>query len=114
MDRDGILSGGARLQEFLDGLPIEAQWLAGHHIVWQTGQQNGPDGVGPDDHTHCSALAAAIALDLDTYLLRPPNHQQLLLSNAQMDWLAGTGTFSVPRDTQGEKRATIRMRMRRG
>jgi hypothetical protein len=65
MNRDGILSGGARLQEFLDGMPIEARWLAGHHIVWQTGQQNGPDDVGPDDHTHCSALAAAIALDLD-------------------------------------------------
>jgi hypothetical protein len=96
MNRDVILSGGARLQEFLDGLPIEAQWLAGHHIVWQTGQQNGPDGVGLDDHTHCSALAAAIALDLDIYILRPPHHSQQLLSNAQMDWLGGAGTFSGP------------------
>jgi hypothetical protein len=105
MNRDVILSGGARLKEFLDGLPIEAQWLAGHHIVWQTGQQNGPDSVGPDDHTHCSALAAAIALDLDIYLLRPPHHSQQLLSNAQMDWLGGTGTFSGPTATDSEWRA---------
>jgi hypothetical protein len=88
--------GGSRLKEFLDRLPIETQWLAGHHIVWQTGQQNRPDNVGQDSHTHCSALAAAIALDLDIYILRPPYHPQQLLSNAQMDWLAAAQAFPGP------------------
>ena len=62
--------------------------MAGHHIVWQTGQQNGPDGAGPDDHTHCSAFVAAVALDLDIDILRPPVHPQELLANAQVTWLA--------------------------
>ena len=95
-EQSPLSSGGDRLKVFLDGLPVEMQWLAGHHIVWQTGQQNGPDNVGPDSHTHCSALVAAIALDLDIYILRPPNHSQQLLSNAQMDWLAEVRTFPGP------------------
>ena len=73
-----LSDGGSRLQQFLDGLPVEANWVAGHHIVWQTGQQNGPDGAGPDDHTHCSAFVAAVALDLDISILRPPAHPQEL------------------------------------
>jgi hypothetical protein len=85
----GLSLGGSRLKEFLDRLPIETNWLAGHRVIWQTGQQNGPDGVGPEDHTHCSALVAAIALDLDIYILRPPNHSQQLLANAQTEWLGG-------------------------
>lgn len=89
-------TGGTRLAEFLAGLPIKKQWTAGHHIVWQTGQQNGPDNAGRDDHTHCSALVAAIALYLDIYILRPPNHQQQLLANAQIDWLTASRTFAGP------------------
>ena len=72
-----LSAGGARLQAFL------------HRVVWQTGQQDGPDGVGPQDHTHCSALVAAIGLGLDIYLLRPPDHSQELLANAQTAWLGG-------------------------
>ncbi len=87
--------GGARLLAFLDGLSVESEWLAGHRIVWQTGQQNGPDGVGPEDHTHCSAFVAAVALYLDIYVLRPPHHSQELLSNAQVEWLEST-TFPGP------------------
>ena len=84
-----LSDGGQRLLAFLDGLPVEARWLAGHRIVWQTGQQDGPDGVGPEDHTHCSAFVAAVALDLDIYVLRPPHHTQELLANAQVEWLGG-------------------------
>ena len=54
-------AGGTRLAQFLTELPIETRWISGHHIVWQTGQQSGPNSVGPDDHTHCSALVAAVA-----------------------------------------------------
>lgn len=85
----GPSAGGARLQAFLDELPVETRWIAGHRVVWQTGQQDGPDGAGPEDHTHCSALTAAIALDLAIYLLRPPHHTQELLANAQVAWLDG-------------------------
>lgn len=53
--------GANRLAGFLDGLHVETRWLKGHHIVWQTGQQNGPNGVGPEGHTHCSAFVAALA-----------------------------------------------------
>jgi len=88
--------GGTRLEEFLAGLPIETRWTSGHHTVWQTGQQNGPNNIGPDDHTHCSALVAAIALYLDIYILRPPNHQQHLLANAQIDWLMATRILPGP------------------
>ncbi len=91
-----LADGGSRLQAFLDGLPVEQNWIAGHHVVWQTGQQNGPDGVGPESHTHCSAFVAAVALDLDIYVLRPPNHAQELLANAQVDWLGAVGDAPGP------------------
>ena len=91
-----LANGGMRLKAFLDGLPVEANWIAGHHIVWQTGQQNGPDGEGVEDHTHCSAFVAAVALYLDIYVLRPPQHPQELLASAQVAWLAGTATFPGP------------------
>ena len=85
-----LTAGGYRLMGFIDSIPIETRWLAGHRIVWQTGQQNGPDGIGPSDHTHCSAFVAALALDLNIYILRPPNHGQELLADAQMAWLGGS------------------------
>jgi hypothetical protein len=89
-------AGGPRLAEFLDSLPIFMRWISGCHVVWQTGQQNAPQGMGPSDHTHCSAFCAAVAQMLDIYLLRPPHHGQELLANAQADWLAGLGNFPGP------------------
>jgi hypothetical protein len=88
--------GGTRLQQYLDRLQVEANWIAGHRIVWETGQQDGPDGVGPEDHTHCSAFVAAAALGLDIYILRPPHHRQELLANAQALWLAGSTAYQGP------------------
>ena len=89
-------AGGPRLSEILDALPVETRWTAGHHIVWQTGQQNAPDRFGLDDHTHCSAFVAAVAQMLGIYVLRPPAHRQDLLANAQADWLAGGPVSSAP------------------
>ena len=94
-----LTSGGIRLKAFLDSLPIETEWIAGHHIVWQTGQQNGPASEGIENHTHCSAFVAAVALYLDIYVLRPPHHPQELLANGQMDWFAGA-SFPGPTATQ--------------
>jgi hypothetical protein len=86
-------AGGARLNEFLDGLPILTRWLPGHRIVWQTGQQSGPKQIPASHHTHCRAFAAAVALYLDIYLLRPPQHGQAKLANAQTFWLSGEESF---------------------
>ena len=82
--------------EFLDALPVTTRWVHHHRVVWQTGQQNAPEGVGPMAHTHCSAFVAAVALMLDMYLLRAPVHSQQGLANAQADWFAGTGGHKGP------------------
>jgi len=55
-----------------------------------------PEQPNPSHHTHCSAFAAAVAMYLDIYLPRPPNHGQTLLANAQTQWLSGEGSFSGP------------------
>lgn len=89
-------AGGPRLADFLDGLPILTRWLAGHPVVWQTGQQDGPDRPNPSHNTHCSAFAAAATMYLDVYLLRPPHHGQTELANAQAKWLSGDKSFPGP------------------
>jgi hypothetical protein len=47
-------------------------------------------------HTHCSAYVAAAAFYLDIYILRPPNHQQLHLANAQVSWPGADGVENGP------------------
>ena len=79
-----ISEGGERLRVFLDGTHVETRWIANYHVVWQTGQRNGPAQGDPAHHTHCSAYVAAAALYLDIYILRPPHHGQLHLANAQV------------------------------
>ena len=91
-----VPAGGPRLAEFLDGLPIVQRWRAGHPVVWQTGQQDGPEQESLAHHTHCSAFAAAVGLWLDVYLLRPPHHGQIQLANAQTSWLDGDTSFGGP------------------
>ena len=84
-----ISEGGERLRVFLDGTHVETRWIANYHVVWQTGQRNGPAQGDPAHHTHCSAYVAAAALYLDIYILRPPHHGQLHLANAQVSWFQG-------------------------
>jgi hypothetical protein len=84
-----IASGGYKLAAVLDGMDVEAHWPAHEHVNWQTGE---PDRRGENEgpgHTHCSAFAAAVAKKLGIYLLRPPQHGQKLLANAQAAWLDG-------------------------
>ncbi len=45
----------------------------------------------PGRHTHCSAFVAAAAEKLGAYILRPPEHSQVLLANAQYEWLGDEG-----------------------
>jgi hypothetical protein len=69
---------------------VESLWLAHEHVNWETGEPDkGADYEGPGNHTHCSAFAAAVAKRLGVYLLRPPEHGQVMLANAQADWLGG-------------------------
>jgi hypothetical protein len=92
-----IAPSGRRLAELLSGMNVESLWLAGYPIEWRTGQIIGPPETTPGGHTHCSAFAAAVADRLGIYILRPPEHGQMWLANAQERWLSGadTGQFSA-------------------
>jgi hypothetical protein len=78
--------------ELIDGLDVEHRWPAGKHVSWESGVPDGRPESGAGKHTHCSAFAAAAAKRLGIYVLRPPDHPQLLLANAQYDWLASDGS----------------------
>lgn len=78
---------GQRLQQFYLGMNVENLWIAGNHINWETGEADKPDAAS-GNHTHCSAFAAAACKRLGVYLLCPPAHGQILLANAQYDWLS--------------------------
>jgi hypothetical protein len=82
---------GLWLAAQLDALSVESKWIAGAHIDWETGLPNGRPETRPGRHTHCSAFVASAAKTLGVYILRPPEHGQVLLANAQNEWLAGAG-----------------------
>src|ERR1700744_5749981 len=79
-----ITAEGDSLAATLDRMNVESLWLSHEHVNWQTGE---PDRGGVDEGeghpTHCSAFAASAAKKLGVYLLRPPEHGQVLLANAQ-------------------------------
>ncbi len=79
---------GLRLGAFYDGMDVEHHWLKGKHIDWRTGD---PD-TGKDGKTHCSRFVASACERLGIEILRPPEHGQKNLANAQFDWLASAGT----------------------
>ena len=82
-----ISAKGHRLEAVLDSMNVESLWLAHEHVNWETGQPDkGPDYDGPGRSTHCSAFAAAVGKKLGVYMLRPPDHGQILLANAQTEW----------------------------
>ena len=78
-----------RLAAVIDRLDVEHRWPAGVHVHWTTGVPDGRAESGSGKHTHCSAFVAAAAKSVGIYILRPPEHPQLLLANAQYDWLTG-------------------------
>jgi hypothetical protein len=84
-----VNAAGRQLAIVLDHMNVEDHWPAHEHVNWETGDPDrGGEYEGPG-HTHCSAFAAAAAKKLGVYLLRPPQHAQKLLANAQVEWLAG-------------------------
>jgi hypothetical protein len=84
---------GAWLAKSLDRLDVEHHWLRGHQrVAWKSGLPlDGEHGkkLTPlaQNESHCSAFAAAVADALGVYLLHPPEHSHVLLSNAQFNWL---------------------------
>jgi hypothetical protein len=86
-----ISEAGKRLAKILDRLEVEKHWSAGVHINWQTGDPDGKPETGTGKHTHCSAFVASAAKQLGVYILRPPEHGQILLANAHNEWLASNG-----------------------
>lgn len=89
-----------KLNVMLDSMQVEERWIAGAHVDWVTGLPDGVPVSGTGRHTHCSAFAASLAMRVGVYLLRPPEHGQELLANAQCEWLATEGRragwLSVP------------------
>jgi hypothetical protein len=83
-----IAQGGEVLARVLDGMEVERHWLAGETIHWRTGT---PDPRGHQGATHCSAFVAAACDRMGVYILRPPDHSQVLLANAQNAWLKREG-----------------------
>jgi hypothetical protein len=82
---------GQQLVHFLDDSDVTHRWLAGWHVDWRTGLKDRDEPGGPEAKTHCSAFAAAMTDRLRIYVLRPPQHRQALLANAQMRWLRDHG-----------------------
>jgi hypothetical protein len=81
-----ISSAGQRLKDFYSSMNVESLWLAQHHVNWETGEPDNSE-AQHGNKTHCSAFIAAACQRRGIYILRPPEHGQILLANAQADWL---------------------------
>src|SRR6478672_3068167 len=88
---DTITPQAQALMKVLDAMDVEGKRIAGEHVYWETGLPTGVPETSPGKHTHCSAFVAAAAKNLGVYILRPPEHGQKLLANAQNEWLAEEG-----------------------
>ena len=105
-----VTPAAARLTAFLDGSGVDHLWLAGTRVDWKTGVPTTPWLDNPGHHTHCSAFAASAAMRLGIYVLRPPDHSQTLLANAQTRWLrsddaAAQGWKALPDAQTAQARA---------
>jgi hypothetical protein len=88
---DATSASAAKLFQIIDAMDVEKHWPAGVHIEWESGDPDGGPVSVKGKHTHCSAFVASAAKRLGIYLLRPPEHGQKLLANAQYEWLLSDG-----------------------
>jgi hypothetical protein len=100
-----ITPAGEQLARFLDGTGVDHLWQPGEAVDWETGGPSAHEVGSVPTHSHCSAFVAAIAERLGVYILRPPQHTQLLLANAQMRWLSQSGSQSGWRSVPDERTA---------
>jgi hypothetical protein len=89
---DAVTPQAQQIFREIDAMGVESKWIAGEHVYWESGLPTGVPETSPGKHTHCSAFVAAAAKKLGIYILRPPEHGQQLLANAQNDWLAEEGS----------------------
>ncbi len=82
---DSITENGRKLIKLLDATRVEDLWKKGFKVDWETGETVSVS--SKPTTTHCSAFAASFSKKVGVYLLRPPEHEQTLLANAQFDWL---------------------------
>ena len=88
-----VAPAGEQLAQAIDELDVEHNWLRSRWpVAWKSGRsirerRGVPVTPAVREGTHCSAFVAAVAGRLGVPLLRPPDHRQTLLSNAQFDWL---------------------------
>ncbi len=92
---------GQWLARQLDQMGVETKWIAGTRVNWDTGLPDEESETLPGRHTHCSAFVASAAKKLGVYILRPPQHGQVLLANAQNEWLASEGASQGWRPVNG-------------
>jgi hypothetical protein len=90
-DDDAVTPQAQQIFRELDAMGVETKWIAGQHIDWESGLPTGVPETSAGKHTHCSAFVASAAKQLGVYILRPPEHGQKLLANAQTEWLAEEG-----------------------
>lgn len=77
-----------RLVDALDSLQVERHWQPDDPVDWRTGRY---DPASVRLKSHCSAFVAAVCDRFGVYILRPPEHSELLLANAQCVWLLREG-----------------------
>lgn len=98
-----------RILHLLDGSGVDRLWIAGLHVNWETGCPDGGAVSKTGHHTHCSAFVAAMAKRVGIYILRPPDHGQLHLADAQAEWLPGKGAsrgwFRLDSETNAQEAA---------
>lgn len=80
---------GERLAAILDGFDVEHHWLANKSVNWETGENIWRPIFFKKPH--CSSFVAAVAKKLGIYILRPPQHPEKYLANAQNLWLSEHG-----------------------
>ena len=100
-DTAAVTPKGQWLAHQLDQMGVETKWIAGTHVNWETGLPDDETETLPGRHTHCSAFVASAAKKLGVYILRPPEHGQVLLANAQNEWLASAGASQGWRSVNG-------------
>jgi len=83
-----ITAKGKHLARVLDEMEVEKYWQPGIGIHWKTGRH---DPKQSQHATHCSAFVAGACERFGVYILRPPEHSQVLLANAQQKWLLHEG-----------------------
>lgn len=85
---------GKQLSRLYKSMDIEHLWQSGKHVDWETGVADNPYATS-GIKTHCSAFAAAACKKMGIYLLRPPEHSEILLASAQFDWLKSESAHNL-------------------